>query len=161
VQDSATSTSGLYPHALLLRLGLSIAAGSVAVVVTAVATGFLAWFVVDQVVTSPASLGTAGAVVLRVVVLAAFAAGAGLGAFVFCVTSPRRAVEEEPPVTEAVAAGAGLLLLAVMGWASGLGLLVLAVSPFALFGGLFGSRRLEQRLPSAPQPGPYEMLEAA
>lgn len=161
MQDSATSTSGHYPHALLLRFGLSIAAGSVAVVVTAVATGFLAWFVVDQVVTSPTSLGTAGAVVLRVVVLAAFAAGAGLGAFVFCVTSPRRAVEEEPSVTEAVAAGAGLLLLAAMGWASGMGLLVLAVSPFALFGGLLGSRRLEQRLPSAPQPGPYEMLEAA
>lgn len=161
MQDTNTSPSGLYPHALLLRLGLSIAAGSIAVVATAVSTGFLAWFVVDQVVTDPASFGAAGAIVLRVVVLAAFAAGAGLGAFVFCVTSPRRAVEEEPPVSEAVAAGAGLLLLAAMGWASGMGFVVLAVSPFALFGGLLGSRRLEQRIPSAPQPGPYEMLEAA
>ena len=159
--DTEISKSGLYPHTLLLRFGLSIAAGFAAVVVAAVSVGFLAWFVVDLVVTDPESFGTAGSIVLRIAVLAAFAAGAGIGSFVFCLTSPRRGVDEEASPTEAVAAGAGLLLLVAMALASGMGLVVFAVSPFVLFGGLLGSRSHDRREPSSPRPRPYEMLEAA
>ncbi len=155
-----TPTSGFYPHSLLLRLASSIAVGFAAVLATAVSVGFLAWFVVDLVVTNPSSFGTAGAIVLRVTVMAAFAVGSGLGAFVFCVTSPHRAVDEEAAPTEAVAAGVGLLLLVAMGLATGMGLVVVTVAPFVLFGGLLGTRRIETG-PSTPQPGPYEMLEAA
>ena len=143
--DTEISKSGLYPHALLLRFGLSIAVG----------------FVADLVVSDPESFGAAGAIVLRVTVLAAFAAGAGLGSFVFCLTSPRRSDDDEASPTEAVAAGAGLLLLVAMGIASGMGLVVFAVAPFVLFGGLLGSRRHDRREPSSPRPRPYEMLEAA
>lgn len=161
VINSDSKSSDRYPSSLLLRLALSIGVGFVTMVVTAVPLGFVGWFVADLVVDSAAGFASAGSAVLRMVVFGSFAAGAGVGSYVYSAINLGRSGEEEPRPSEAVAAGAGLLLLGAMGLASGVAAVLLVVVPFVLFGGLIGSRRHDLKSPSTPQPGPYEMLEAA
>jgi hypothetical protein len=145
---------------LLMRLSLSLSIGFATMVGTAVVVNFLAWRVVDLVVDSAGGFGSAGSVVSAVAVVVSFAAAAGVGSFVFAASSRRNSVYDEPRPSEAVAAGAGLSVVITFGWFWGAAFALLPVAPFVLFGGLIGARRNEPRGPSAPQPEPFELLEA-